>query len=537
MIYPVPAEMSLCGEPYKPQSFMLCGDCSSRAAAIFRSKGITLGDGFRIEFIIAQNNALPENYSVTIKDGRAAVTLNSARAARYAAYMLAKLILNGELRDGVINDGPKFKKRGYIEGFYGKTWQHEKRESVMRLMSEYGMNSYYYAPKDDAYHREKWREMYPANELSKLAELVRLAAGCEMEFTWCVGPGLSYNYCSQSDFNCLIEKFRSLYEIGVKSFGLLLDDIPWEFQYEDDAARYASIADAHTELVNNTYNALKAIDSTVTLTVCPTQYSGDEHGEYITRFGSGIPADVFMFWTGEEICSRVLTVRECLELKKSTGRSVLFWDNYPVNDCEMFHEMHLGALIGRDKELYTACDGLISNVMEYAECSKIPLMTVADYLWNPVDYNPEKSLENAHKVILGEKTELFSYFADHLGVSCLSKYSSAYMSDKLSHIAFLASKGETDAAFAEFAEYNGNMRRCYEMLCDESVELFKELKKWVVKFGMCCDLLDAILEARRTPSQSNMKKLAELTQTYNFDAVVLTGFCLREAAEKTLGLY
>ena len=55
----------------------------------------------------------------------------------------------------------------------------------------------------------------------------------------------------------------------------------------------------------------------------------------------------------------------------------------------MFQEMHIGALMGRDKELFKHCEGIISNVMEYAECSKIPLMTIADYLWNPLKYNPE----------------------------------------------------------------------------------------------------------------------------------------------------
>ena len=32
----------------------------------------------------------------------------------------------------------------------------------------------------------------------------------------------------------LIEKIKSIYNIGVKTFGLLLDDIPWEFQYDED---------------------------------------------------------------------------------------------------------------------------------------------------------------------------------------------------------------------------------------------------------------------------------------------------------------
>ena len=244
-----------------------------------------------------------------------------------------------------------------------------------------------------------------------------------------------------------------------------------------------------------------------------------------------------MFWTGAEICSRILTVREADELFRSTNHKPLYWDNFPVNDCEMFQEMHLGAVMGRDKELYKHCEGLISNVMEYAECSKIPLMTIADYLWNPAAYNPDEALLNAHKEILGEKADLFKYFADHLGVSCLNKYSSAFMSDKLAHINFLLSSGRMEDALAEFKEYNLKMRECLVMLQDTSVELFKEMAKWVKKFSMCCDLLDAIYNQWASPSEENYNILKDLTEKYNSDGTILTGFCLREAAEKTLNLY
>ena len=450
---------------------------------------------------------------------------------------LCKLIENDELKTGELEDYPLFETRGYIEGFYGKTWSNEKRLSVMKLMAKYGMNTFYYAPKDDIYHREKWRELYPEAELEALKNLFDFATENYLEFAWNIGPGLTYKYTSEEDFNLLIEKIKSIYNIGVKTFGLLLDDIPWEFQYDEDKDRFDGIVDAHIYLINKTYKALKDIDASINLTVCPTQYSGDEKGYYISKFGQGIPTDVKMFWTGAEICSRILTVRESDELFRSTNHKPLFWDNFPVNDCEMFQEMHLGAIIGRDIELYKHCEGLISNVMEYAECSKIPLMTIADYLWNPTCYNPDESLKNAHKEILGEKAELFGYFADHLGVSCLTKYSSAFMSEKLSHINFLLSTGDKDGALKEFKEYNINMRKCLEMLEDTSVELFKEMAKWVRKFSMCCDLLDAIYNQWESPSEENYNILKDLTEKYNSDGTILTGFCLREAAEKTLNLY
>ena len=547
MIYPQIQKNNLNGDIVSVNSVCLSGDCLDVAEKIFESYNIKTNGEYNVNvkiinskkttYIDEISKVTDEKYIIDVTDNTATIEASCEKGVFRALNTLCKLINQRELKTGNCEDYPLFSTRGYIEGFYGKTWENNKRLSVMRLMAKYGMNTYFYAPKDDIYHREKWRETYPADEYENLRMLFNEAKENFLDFNWCIGPGLTYKYTSEDDFNLLIEKIKSIYNMGVKGFGLLLDDIPWEFQYEEDAQKYDSIVDAHTDLINRTYNALKEIDSEIKLTVCPTQYSGDENGYYISKFGKSIPSDVRMFWTGQEICSRVLTVRESQELLRSTDHRPLFWDNFPVNDCEMFQEMHLGAIIGRDKDLYKACEGLISNVMEYAECSKIPLMTIADYLWNPVSYNPKESLKNAHKEILGEKAELFKYFADHLGVSCLSKYSSALMSETLAHINFLISRGENEKAVTEFKEYNANMRGCLVMLQDESVPLFKELKKWVKKFSMCCDLLDAILVARTNPTQENMKALAELTEKYNSDGTILTGFCLREAAEKTLNLY
>ena len=547
MIYPKVQKNNLNGELVSVNSVKISGDCKNVAERVFTENNIDINGEFNVQikltdtrkttYIEELSKLCDEKYFITVSKESALIESSTEKGVFRAVNTLIKLINNNELRTGDLEDYPLFETRGYIEGFYGPTWENEKRLSVMSLMTKYGMNTYYYAPKDDIYHREKWRELYPEKELEDLKALYNKASVNYLDFNWCVGPGLTYKYTSDEDFTLLIEKIKSIYNIGVRNFGLLLDDIPWEFQYTEDAEKYDGIVDAHIDLVNRTYNELKRFDSSIKLTVCPTQYSGDENGYYVSKFGKFIPSDVKMFWTGEEICSRVLTVRESQELFRATDHKPLFWDNYPVNDCEMFQEMHLGAIIGRDKDLYKHCEGLISNVMEYAECSKIPLMTIADYLWNPVQYKPDDSLENAHKEILGDKARLFRYFADHLGVSCLSKYSSALMSETLAHINFLLSRGECEKAFEEFSDYNENMRNCLNMLKDESVPLFKELKKWVNKFGMCCDLLDAIYFAKKEPTQENINNLRELTEKYNSDGTILTGFCLREAAEKTLKMY
>lgn len=546
MIYPVPQKNNLNGTPVCISSVNVKGEYKALAEQILSEYGVSVSGVFAVEVKVSNSRKTTyieelsrlsnEKYFITVCDDRIVIEASCRRGVFRAVHTLAKLIKKDELCTGTMEDYPLFPRRGYIEGFYGPTWKQEKRLSVMRLMAKYGMNSFFYAPKDDEYHRAKWSEPYPAKELAELKILFDTAKENELDVCWCVGPGLTYKYTSESDFEALIEKYMNVYSVGVKNFGLLLDDIPANFQYDEDANEYDGVVDAHIVLINKVYDALKAFDSDITLTVCPTQYSGECDDYYISKFGCGLPADIKIFWTGRQICSTFLTCREADDFARSTAHKPLYWDNYPVNDAEMFQEMHLGAVKGRDRELYKHSEGLIANVMEYAECSKIPLMTIADYLWNPSVYDSEKSLQNAQTEILGDKAEIFKYIADHLCVSCVSRYGSELMSEILSHLSFLVATGEKEKAISEFRAYNAKMRECLETVSDTSVELFAEIKKWVKKFSMCCDVLDAILAVWEENTPENKKILAVLLDKYNSDAVILTGFCLREAAEKTLEL-
>lgn len=545
MIYPVPQKNNLSGNPLNISALCVKGECKATAEKLLSEYDISVNGDFPVEikvydstkttYIDELSRLSDEKYFINVYENRIVIEASCKRGVFRAVNTLARLIKKDELKTGSLEDYPLFEKRGYIEGFYGHTWKEEKRLSVMSLMAKNGMNCFYYAPKDDLYHREKWREPYPREELSELKKLFDTAKENELDVCWCLGPGLTYKYTSDEDFDTLVSKFMNVYSIGVRSFGLLLDDIPSDFQYDEDRETYNSIVDAHTCLINKTFRRLREIDSQISLTVCPTQYFGDCDDEcYISAFGKEIPSEINIFWTGREICSTFLTCREADDFSAATNHKPLYWDNYPVNDAEMFQEMHLGAVKGRDKALYKHCEGLISNVMEYAECSKLPLMTIADYLWNPYAYDSQKSLENAQQEILGEKAELFKYIADHLCVSCVSRHGSELMSDILAHLSFLVATGNKEEALCEFREYNLKMRQCLNMVRDTSVELFAELQKWVGKFSLCCDVLDAILAVWENNTPENKKALQYLIERYNSDAVVLTGFCLRETAEKTL---
>ena len=528
-----------------PDAVTFATGCSQTVMKVFCNENIKTDGEYIIksvidkskEFTFIENDSIltDEKYRLEIEENEAVITASCEKGLYRGAYALAKILKSDEFYTGEIIDYPLFGVRGYIEGFYGKPWTAEERVSVMRLAAKYGMSTYYYAPKDDVYHREKWNIPYPEKELKELTDLFLFAKENFIDFYWCIGPGLSYEYSSDSDFRLLYNKLLQLYEIGIRNFGLLFDDIPDILQHEADKEKFDDVVSAQTYLINRLYRELKEHDKSIKLTVCPTQYSGDTDSYYISKFGRSISTDVDIFWTGEEICSRVLRSSDARDLIRSTGHKPLYWDNYPVNDCEMFDRMHLDGIQGRDRDLYKYSAGFISNVMEYAECTKIPLITICDYLWNPYAYDKAKSTANAHKIILGEeKAEKFAYMADHLGVSCLTQYTSNRMSAMTHRVWDLYNSGNESMAIEELRAYIEKMHECSEMMHDKSVPLFKELDRWCQKYDMAFELMTCIYEMLARPDEAAKKLLEDKLEQYNYTGVPLTGFCLRELANRAL---
>ena len=57
---------------------------------------------------------------------------------------------------------------GVIEGFYGRPWTVGQRRELLERMARWGLNTYFYSPKDDLYHRTRWRDRYPAEAAGEL---------------------------------------------------------------------------------------------------------------------------------------------------------------------------------------------------------------------------------------------------------------------------------------------------------------------------------------------------------------------------------
>lgn len=554
MIYPAPQSKNGCNKiKFGVFSVMINGKYSSYAKRFFDLWGINCSEKGNVKITLIEDcsremtyieqsrRVTDEKYKITVCSDcgvlNISVRFSCIRSLKYAVDYLASKLIGGSIETGEITDYPLFSMRGYIEGFYGKPWSFEERSRVLGIMSRKRMNTYYYAPKDDLFHREKWRESYPTDELEKLKKLV---CECEencIDFHYCIAPGLSMKYSSESDYLALLEKLKGIYSIGVRGFGLLLDDIPPELYHQEDKNRFGNeTVNAHIYLANRLFDDLTAFDPAITLTLCPLEYHGKGNEYFISKLGCGIDSRIRLFWTGRNICSQEITVSEAVTFINSTRHLPLYWDNFPVNDAEMYNEMHLGYLSGRESELYRYSEGIISNCMEYAQCSLVPLMTVADFLWNPYEYNEVDSWHNAVKELTGDYYDSFILFADNLLSSCLKVENSPLMNKIIANAEQAFGAGEKEKAMSIISDYYTELRACCNLINSGSNVLFVELSRWAEKQTAACDLLEKAIAYVFNPDDAGHKHVRRMLDDYLKMPETLCDFSFTCLIERMLSL-
>jgi hyaluronoglucosaminidase len=267
---------------------------------------------------------------------------------------------------------------GIIEGFYGSPWTHEQRLDLIRFCGAEGLNAFVYAPKDDPWHRARWRDPYPEDELTRFAELVAASDRHGVEFAYAIAPGLDLDYGDEEELATLLAKLDRLRSAGVRSFQLLWDDI--ESRAGADQAAFS----------NRVARELGA------LVVCPVGYAGTGDSEYRRAFAPALDDMIVVYWTGPEVVSLAIA-REELDaaVRRFAGHELLIWDNYPVNDFAP-ETLFLGPLRGRDPRLADGrCAGIVANGMLQATASKLALATVAEWARDPDAYEADASFERA----------------------------------------------------------------------------------------------------------------------------------------------
>ena len=343
-------------------------------------------------------------YVLAIQDNVIAVLGKDTDAAFYGLSSL-KMIFNQVTEKAVrklqIEDYASGQYRGFIEGYYGIPWSVEDRISLMKFGGDFKMNMYIYAPKDEPYHNSQWRELYPADRLEEIRQMVQAGQDSKCRFAWAIHPFMHSAITASTydaDLKVIIAKFEQLYNVGVRQFVLSADDAAGKVSLH---ARLCKDLDAWCKSKGDVYNLCFVPQVYCAGAVNWSSWSEGEAqtvANYFKHFES-LP-DVELMWTGESVCypARQSTFNN-FKNSYTNGREAFMWLNWPVNDVN-----HARLVMGPgdsailEKGL-TNFMGIVTNPLEQAEASKTALFAIADFAWNTADFDAEKSWADGFKYI------------------------------------------------------------------------------------------------------------------------------------------
>jgi hyaluronoglucosaminidase len=337
----------------------------------------------------------------TREGGTAEIVLAGADAAGtfYAAQTLRQLLTGAGVAGVGIVDRPAMSHRGAIEGFYGSPWTQQERLDQLDFYGRFKLNTYIYAPKDDPYHRDRWREPYPAELVAGLRSLVDRAAANQVRFTFAVSPGVSICYSDPAELEALVAKLDAVYQLGVRAFSVALDDIVYtRWNCDGDRARYGPASPegagrAQVELLNALQRGFIADhEGAQPLQMVPTEYRGTDDSPYRRVIREQLDPAVEVMWTGSMVVPPEVTVEQAAAAAGVFGRPTLVWDNTPVNDYPPTEgRLILAPYDRRQPGLSAQVTGIVLNPMNQAAASKVQLIGAADFGWNDAAYDPVRA--------------------------------------------------------------------------------------------------------------------------------------------------
>lgn len=434
---------------------------------------------------------VPDGYAINITPGKLTIYANDEAGAYYARQTIIQMLYNvpdatlahndvfadkslrevtrlGKLPMGMVVDWPDLPWRGVVEGYYGAPWSFESRCSIFRFMGRNKLNTYIYAPKDDPYHHGKGcYQSYPAEKAAELAELVRYARRHHVRFVWAIHPANTVNWNNNGgkvQLDALCNKLRQMYDLGVRDFGVLVDDSSGEI----------GKAERQVQLTNYILENFirKHPDVNQTLIMCPTGYNRSWTNEkFLHTLGSGLDKSIPVMWTGNTVVHDI-TLDGQRWVNKHVQRPTFIWWNWPCNDFKR-SRLSLGRTYGLDTnaDMKNQMSGFVANPMEHAEASKIGLFGVANYTWNIENFESATTWEEGMRRLYPRHREAMKVLCSHN--SYLLPNAHGYFREESAHIA------ETANAFIASIHAGEPDRKAGQLLqleFDRMVSAARELK-------------------------------------------------------------
>ena len=418
-----------------------------------------------------------EGYYINIGKNQVVIAGNDEAGTYYGVQTFLQMASQPEVMKAEVVDWPDVLERGVVEGFYGNPWSHKDRLRQFDFYGKNKLNVYIYGPKDDPYHRNQWREAYPAEEAQRISELAKAAAQNKVDFVWAMHPGGDIQW-TEDDLKSSVQKLEWMYELGVRAFAIFFDDI-----FGAEQSKGAKQAE-YMNALNREF--VKKHNDVAPLILCPTQYNKSwSHGSYLNDLGTTMDKDIRIMWTGATVVD-MIGKADMDWINAQIKRNAYIWLNYPVNDFCIDH-MLMGPTYGNDLNIAPQLSGFVSNPMEYAEASKVSLYSIADYTWNMDAYSSKASWERALNELMPEHVDAFRVFCQHnidlgpTGHGLRRQGESAAFKKSAEAFTSAMAKGyNAEAVAAMNKEFTTMVDAANELLTStEEPEMISEITPWV----------------------------------------------------------
>lgn len=297
---------------------------------------------------------------------------------------------------------------GVIEGFYGRLYSKEQRNSLCDFLCDNGYSYYIYAPKNDKSLRTEWDREFTVSELENLKDISRNCQSRNLKFGVGISPlKLTENF--EEKFKLLLDKLEVLTdEVNIGIIAILFDDIKL-YTSSEGQMQNQIVKEVHRQ-----FNLEKK--KNIRIIFCPTYYSfdpileklfGQRPLQYFSDLMSGLDKSIEVFWTGSRVLSKSITKEDIESINELLGRKVTIWDNYPVNDGKKISTfIYTKEFENRDNLNGTVLSHAVNPMLE-ANLSKIALSTLPLLYQNCTKQKIISKKEETIKSLFPEETEKF----------------------------------------------------------------------------------------------------------------------------------
>ena len=223
---------------------------------------------------------------------------------------------------------------GYIEGYYGKILAWDDRNRILERLKKNKMSKYFYAPKEDTFHRKNWRQPYEKTWNKSFKLFCKNARSKKIDVLFGISPGIDFNFNNldriekDNDFKILLKKCSDSLKLGAKSIVLQFDDIPDNFAEKKNIELSEGIA--HARLANKLSDNLKC-----DIYVVPRIYSDElirAPYNYLLDFGLCIKDTLKIFYCGKNVVEKKINQNSLKTVSKFLRNEIVLWDNFYAND-------------------------------------------------------------------------------------------------------------------------------------------------------------------------------------------------------------